>query len=140
MAMSPQEEYFELYKTALPAVRHDSYSGEQWGEAAATMAIKLMQRARLPTAATPAPNMPEVLPEGTVAGHRFGAAFQGWDENCLVHCLVAIQQIVIAKQYGATAEQLVEPQSDLDKAIARLLEVRIAAAAAAAAAKAKSNQ
>ena len=117
--MSPQQQYFELYKVALAVTHRQDYSNEIWAEAAHVQALALLQKAKLPTTAAQAPNMPAVLPEG-VQNHRFGPAFAGWDENALMQVLVTVQELVLAAEYGGTPDQLNEVRARVNAAIARV--------------------
>jgi hypothetical protein len=134
-ALTPQDEFFALYTVALNNTFQVNYSNDQWAEAAHNMALVLMTKAKLPTGAAKAPNMPDVLPEG-VAGHRFGPMFAGWDEGALTQVLVAVQMWVLGTEHGGTEDQLKSAAEDVWAAIRRVAEEHAKLRAAAQAKKA----
>jgi hypothetical protein len=127
--MNREDQYFHLYNTALRTVWLQSYSPEQWAEAAATVALTLLSRAKPTGFAEAAPGLPAVLPEGHKAS-GFGPAFTGWPEDQLRRCLMAIQAIVLAREFGAPEEAHKQNEIDLNAAIGELQSARAAERAA----------
>ncbi len=132
--MDKQEKYFHLYLTALRASHNQSIRVEDWGANSAEMALKLMPYADSSAIPASAPsNMPGVVAEAAGAqqqshssGGGLGPAFRGWPEAELRVCLMSIQQIVLAHEYGATEEAFKHVNEELNASVMAVVTARAA--------------